>query len=146
MSCDETRASLSEVLTGAAEPARREAVLAHLAGCAACRLEADEIARVVALVRGAAPPGEAPAPPRWDDVLAAARAPRGRARRLLVRAAALAIAALLGAGVDRGLSRGTPPPPRETPDVRSEARAVVAGRPGSLGASLAVLDVLARKR
>jgi anti-sigma factor RsiW len=147
MTCDDTRALLPEVLTGGVADDRRAALEAHLASCVACRREADEISRALALVRASAPPAGPVEPPAFDDVLAAVRAPSRRASVWLARAAALLLAALAGFGADRALRPRETPVAIQTPAKRIEkARAQIAGKPGDLGSSLALLGALSGKK
>jgi len=79
MRCDEVSRLLADGMAGALPRRRRQAVEAHLAGCAACRAEQDALARAVGLLSQAARPG-VPAG-LWAGVearLAAAPAPRRR--------------------------------------------------------------------
>ena len=81
--CAEVRERLSDWIDQALAPADRERLEAHLAGCPACREEADRLQRTVLLLRQA-PPVRAPAG-FVDRVLARARPepwPRRLARRL----------------------------------------------------------------
>ncbi len=146
-------------------------VLAHVASCSACRDEVQAIRALVTRVRSALAPvtaasaHEAPthadtvAPPPLEDVLEAVRArarPR-RAARLLVHAAGLLAAALLGVTVDRALTRAQPPlaptptvrpsapsaPSAQPPSAASSSlREALAEHPGGLAASLALLDAM----
>lgn len=151
MTCDQLVDLLPEALTAPALPAEVEA---HLAGCAACRAEAEAVRALVARVRESFPPEAEVAPPPLAAILAAARAespeplvaaPRGGSA-WLARAAALLLAAGLGALLDRSLAPRSATP--DAPSVRSAAelhlaaREAVAERPGGLGASLAVLGAL----
>lgn len=149
MTCDAIRELLPDVLTGSAAPE----VEAHLAGCAACRAEADLLRALLDRLRDAvAPEPESVAPPSLEAVLAAARAreaaPVRKAPRLL-QAAALLLAAGLGALADRAFV--TPPAPAPLPppvvvatgpELDPSVREVVAAQPGGLAASLALLGAL----
>jgi predicted anti-sigma-YlaC factor YlaD len=149
MTCDAIRELLPDVLTGS--PASE--VDAHLAGCAACRAEADLLRALLDRLRDAVTPDAEPvAPPSLEAVLAAARArevtPARRAPRLL-QAAALLLAAGLGALADRALTAvpptaPLPPPPvvASGPELDASLREVVAAQPGGLAASLALLGAL----
>lgn len=152
MTCDAIRELLPDVLTGSGAPE----VDAHLAGCAACRAEADLLRALLDRLRDAVAPdpeAEAIAPPSLEAVLAAARAreasPIRRAPRLL-QAAALLLAAGLGALGHRSLAsaQGTPTEPSSPrivstqPELDPSVREVVAAQPGGLAASLALLGAL----
>jgi hypothetical protein len=96
---------LSELADGALPGAERDAVERHLAGCAACRADADALRGVLALA-GAVPRAVEPPPEVWAGVRARL-APRPRAVRvrqlLWRRAPALAAAAVLLAVVSVGI-------------------------------------------
>ncbi len=99
--CAEWRDDLADWLMAAISPAREAALAAHVAGCGACRAEADSLFAVTAEVLAAdpeAPTGSVlePAPPALGDriVRRVRRERRGRmARRVLVSAAGAAAAA-----------------------------------------------------
>jgi predicted anti-sigma-YlaC factor YlaD len=150
MTCDDVRDLLPDLLSGAGDPRLDE----HLQACAACRDEADLVRALVARVRGALEPTTSVTPPALEGVLAAARA-AGRSRRalgILARAAALLVAAGLGALVDRALIRPAVDEPDVAPAPAVEAspaddpglREALAERPGGLAASLALLDAMSR--
>ncbi len=166
MRCEEAQAELAELLTGPEDAAAAAEVEAHVAGCERCREERDALARALALVRDAigveGPPRSAI--PRFEDVLAAARARTGarsaaaspsprpaRAISLFARAAALLLAALAGVAADRlllgsgggGRSAAIPPSP-DTASIENDpgARRTHAQRPGGLAAGLAALKAL----
>jgi hypothetical protein len=94
--CAEVREMLPELATGVAPGDARAAALAHLAGCAACRKELDEVAATVDELLLLAPERE---PPAGFDVRVLnridARRPRSRMTRssLMLAAAVLAVAA-----------------------------------------------------
>jgi anti-sigma factor RsiW len=149
MTCDELRDALPDLLSG---PGLDTASNEHLRACAACSQEADVVRALVERVRGALADTSTVAvtPPALEDVLAAANAanrPR-RALGALARAAALLVAAGLGALADRALIDRTPVSPPTTapasPVDDPGLREVLAERPGGLAASLALLDVMSR--
>lgn len=101
------REELTALLDGALEPAERERVEAHLAGCAECRAGRDRTAAALAVL-GRLPPPPEPSPrfeQRFYARLARQRAdaPRGLLRRLpwrfLAPVAAAGAAAALVVGV-----------------------------------------------
>ena len=156
MTCDELRDLLPELLSGAGvDPATDE----HLRACAACGQEADVVRGLVERVRGALSDTSevVVTPPALESVLAAARAanrPR-RALGVFARAAALLVAAGLGALADRAWTDRAPapalvpapaptPPASASPVVDPRLREALAERPGGLAASLALLDVMSR--
>jgi hypothetical protein len=87
--CDEARLALGVYVLGAASPAERAETDAHLAGCADCRSELDQLAGLPALL----------ALLSEEEAVAAARPPvplRSRPpRRRVLRAAGLAAAAVV---------------------------------------------------
>jgi hypothetical protein len=106
--CAEVAELLAEVATGAATGEDRARVLRHLAGCAECRQELEELARtaddLLPLVPEREPPAgfEAAVLARLSPAVpAAAPVParrRWRPLRLAVQAAAVLVVAALGAG------------------------------------------------
>ncbi len=75
MNCGDARRLLDVSLDDALAQPDRDALSAHLAGCDACRREADELERAVGALRGAAPGRAAPA--EVGAVLAAVDAASG---------------------------------------------------------------------
>jgi anti-sigma factor RsiW len=111
---DHPRTELIPYLRSELPAAEREAVEAHLAGCAMCRVERDAFADLLLDLRRSVP--EAP-PVDWAGWRAELRArlPR-RTRRpwlapLPLGAAAVAIAAALVLAVWSGVERSASPPP-----------------------------------
>ena len=121
MTCDETGEKLVDSWRGEATPADAAALAEHLAGCAACRADADALARLWREM--GEPPAETPSPrlrERFDAMLAAAiREERGapllrpefglprktrRAGSAVTRFAALAAMLALGVLVGAQLS------------------------------------------
>jgi anti-sigma factor RsiW len=115
--------ALVEVALGHADPARRDAVTAHLAVCAACRRHYDEVADAVELVLPAVP--RVAPPPGFESAAletlarartggsAAGRSAAGPTRRTVLWAAAaavLGVAAGAGATAYLGGREGTPTP------------------------------------
>lgn len=154
MTCDAIRELLPDVLTGSHAGEEGPRVDAHLAGCAACRAEADLLRALLDRLRDAVgpDPDQAVAPPPLEAVLAAARArsaPAVRRAPRLLQAAALLLAAGLGALADRAFV--SPPAPirpisslvvATRPELNPSVREVVAAQPGGLAASLALLGAL----
>jgi Putative zinc-finger len=110
------RAPLAAYALGALDDAEAREVDAHLAGCAECRAELDELTAIEAMLGEVPPEAFLDGPPEGGDLLLqrtlrAVRAERGqpaRSRRLLVAAGVAAlVAASLGGGVLVG--RGTAP-------------------------------------
>ncbi|MBI3725437.1 hypothetical protein HY251_16025 [bacterium] len=156
MSCEEVLATLDELLTrpeagivgGAVLP---PAVSLHLESCASCRRAAEELRRVVALVKtlpGAGPSTTA-APPSWGEVERRIRSRRRPLLRALLRAAVVVLALLAGGLADRLLLR----PSRddagrsarrepERPQEKEAVRRALSKSPGSLGSQLAALRAL----
>lgn len=149
MTCDDVRDLLPDLVPGEGDPRLDE----HLQACAACSAEADLVRALVARVRGALEPAPRVTPPALAGVLAAAHA-ADRSRRalgVLARAAALLVAAGLGAFVDRALIRPgvdvvepTPTTVEASPADEPGLREALAERPGGLAASLALLDAMSR--
>ncbi len=101
MRCDEIHEQFGAYLDGEASPQTRQAVEAHLAGCAACQ---RELHKLRALVTPIAPGPDAAVPPQLWDAIAARLDRRQPPRRaaLLVRLrplAAIAACVLLVAGI-----------------------------------------------
>ncbi|MGH8971431.1 MAG: zf-HC2 domain-containing protein, partial [Actinomycetes bacterium] len=97
----EVRDLLPELATGVAAGDERARALTHLAGCAACRQQLDEMTTVVDELVLLAPEHE-PSPGFENAVLAAVEArPRARSRRspVILAAAASLIGALLAGGL-----------------------------------------------
>ncbi len=108
--CAEVAELLAEVATGAATGADRARVLRHLAGCARCQRELEELARTADELLPLVPEREPPAgfeaavlarlAPVPADLTAAAPARRRwRTWRLAVQVAAVAVVAALAAGL-----------------------------------------------
>lgn len=133
MSCTRTREMLDDHVDGALAPDDARAVEAHLAGCAACRAEAEALAD---LVRGLAElPAEIepPAAIRRAIDLRLDAAPAGRRTAVapwLAAAAVLALAAALWLAVER---------PGRAPGGRGDDRAA----PGTADSNAAVAAVAA---
>jgi hypothetical protein len=100
--CDEVRDLLPELAADVADGDERAKALAHLAGCADCRRELDEMTTVVDRLVLLAPEHE-PSPGFESAVLAAMGATRGSHRRagafVLAAAASLLVAAIAAGGV-----------------------------------------------
>jgi hypothetical protein len=100
--CAEVRDLIPELAAGVASGDERARVLAHLAGCAACRRELEETAKLVDELVLLAPEHE-PSPGFESTVLAALQPRPVRRRRplrtLVLRAAALLLVAALAAGL-----------------------------------------------
>lgn len=104
--CMQVADLLPEVATGAAAGADRARVLRHLAGCADCRRELEELARTADDLLPLVPERE---PPAGFEAAVLARLappatvvglrPRRRALRLAVQAAAVVVAAVLAGGL-----------------------------------------------
>jgi Putative zinc-finger len=104
--CAQVADLLAEVATGAATGPDRARVLRHLAGCADCRLELEELARTADDLLPLVPERE---PPAGFEAAVLARLtpparvvalrPRRRVWRLAVQAAAVVVAAALAAGL-----------------------------------------------
>lgn len=142
--CREIRQSLGVYVLGAAGPAERSRVDAHLADCPQCRGELADLAGLPALLRRvpvsearrlAAGDGEQlPAPPP-DELLqsllarvaGARRKKRGRAVAAVAAAAVLALG--IGAAGAAALSGG--PPPAAPAAARTAAGTVSGTAPGS---------------
>ncbi len=177
--CAAIREHLPELLTGRTERARDD-VEAHLCVCADCRREVDEIRATLDALREAAAPSTeaevAAAVPPLEGILAAVRAadaaappetpraaiasparPTGAVGRVAL-AAALLIAAVGGALLDRSLLRDATDPVEGGAAVdagsasaganedsrQARAQRALGGRSGGLGSSLAVLEALSR--
>lgn len=113
--CAEVAELLAEVATGAATGADRARVLRHLAGCAHCQRELEELARIADELLPLAPEREPPAgfeaavlarlAPVTSEESAVPEAPpaparrRWRAWRLAVQVATVAVVATLAAGL-----------------------------------------------
>jgi anti-sigma factor RsiW len=125
--CGDSREALAVYVLGAIEPADRDVLDRHLAGCADCREELASLAGLPALLRrvsveeatalaagdaGVGPGDYLPSGPVLHSMLA--RSSRQRRRRARTRAAAAAAAGLVaGAGaiaVWHGLRAGGHPP------------------------------------
>jgi len=107
-SCVEARAAAAELALGTLEGDERGAVLAHLAGCSACRTEARELAAAADALLVLAPGAEPPAgfeSAVLDRIVAERRAvvplPRRRGRIAALVAAAVV---LVAGGVATGLA------------------------------------------
>jgi predicted anti-sigma-YlaC factor YlaD len=116
MNCGETTLSLGAYLLGSLDSAERAEVEAHLATCAACRAESDDLAGLPSLLGrltldDIAPEPLEPPDDLFDRVAARARAEKAREapnrvvrhRRLLAVAAALVLVAGAGVGSWVGL-------------------------------------------
>jgi anti-sigma factor RsiW len=104
--CDDVRLDLGCYVLGALDPAERIAVDEHLAHCPDCRTELAELAEMPSLLNrlseAEAAEGLAvePSPTMLDDLLLRATGERRRTRRrTLLSLAAVALVAVLGAGV-----------------------------------------------
>ncbi|HEU0132932.1 MAG TPA: zf-HC2 domain-containing protein [Mycobacteriales bacterium] len=138
MTCAELADAAPELVLGTLDGERRAAAVAHLAGCAACRLHVEELARTADALWLAAPAAEPPAGFEARVLAAAARTGRSRWRRVRpwVRALAVAAAAVLlvAGGVVAGRAgRGGPPvaagPMYDTARVRVGSAIVSGGDP-----------------
>ena len=90
MTCEEVRQQLAEYLAERLEADEREAVAAHLAGCADCRAEAAELGEVWRAMESAPAPGAA-ARKRFGEVLRAYRAGQAASRAERFRPAPKAV-------------------------------------------------------
>ena len=98
--CDEVRELLPELAAGVASGESRARAVAHLAGCADCRRELEEVAGVVDGLLHIAPEHEPPT--GFEARVLAAIQPRRAGRRLrgaLLIAAAVVLVAGIAAGV-----------------------------------------------
>jgi anti-sigma factor RsiW len=93
---------LSAWLDGETTPDEAFAVETHLAGCAACRTELDDLHRARSAVRSL-PWLELP-----DDVVGRVIVPLRRRRRVIITAAAAAMAGILGIASLLGADRPVP--------------------------------------
>jgi Putative zinc-finger len=132
---DHVRPLLGAFVLGHLEPADVTAVRAHLEGCAACRVEAAELAAVAGLLPMADPErlGTPAEPPQamLDQVLTRIERERGvlgRARRRSVAVRVGAVAAVLALVAVVGQVALGPPEPSG-----GEVVALTAARPGVLG-------------
>jgi Putative zinc-finger len=102
MDCTAVERLLSPFLDGELARSEREAVAAHLRGCASCQRQFETLARITDLCYSAAPPE--PSPQAWERIsenLAKIPAANGRAgwsRQVRWLAASIALLALIGAG------------------------------------------------
>jgi predicted anti-sigma-YlaC factor YlaD len=97
MTCTELDEFLDAYLDGTLVPTQRETVEAHLAGCAACRAQADALRSLLVDAR-ALPPEIRPARELWPEIASRLGTSVGRdfeTRRLSRRWAPLAAAAVL---------------------------------------------------
>lgn len=123
--CAEVRELIPELATGVASGESRARAVAHLAGCADCRSELDEVARVVDGLLDIAPQRE---PPNGFEARVLDAIQPGRARPRLRTALAVAAAVVLVAGVAAGVTwwRG-----EEDRDVADHYRGVLSVADGS---------------
>ncbi|WP_440099859.1 zf-HC2 domain-containing protein [Streptosporangium sp. H16] len=102
MTCDEVRMSLGVYALGALEPDERVLVEAHLAECAECRAELEELAGVTAFL-GRVSEGDvaqvASPPTAVLDRLLSAKVRRRRTNRLMLSLAASVLVVGLGGGI-----------------------------------------------
>src|SRR5690606_10243648 len=104
--CERIRLSLGVHVLGALEPEERAEVEAHLAECAACRAEYEELAALPALLAKVSPDDVAHAvqpPSAVLDRLLAARVKRRRRARVVLVAAVGAVVLAAGGGVGAAL-------------------------------------------
>ncbi|MBB2909234.1 hypothetical protein FHS43_000480 [Streptosporangium becharense] len=103
MTCDETRMSLGVYALGALDPEERVLVEAHLAECAGCRAELEELSGVTAFLGRVSEDdvAQAVSPPAavLDRLLLDARTRRRRVTRLMLSLAASVALLGLGGGV-----------------------------------------------
>jgi anti-sigma factor RsiW len=93
VTCGEVREAAAELVLGTLDGSRRGAVVAHLASCAGCRAEVEELTRVTDALWLAVPEAE---PPAGFETRVLRRTARRPWRRVLLAAAAVL---LLLAGV-----------------------------------------------
>ena len=145
------RSPLAAYALGALDPVEVRGVDAHLAGCAECRAELNELISLEAMLGEVPPEAFLDGPPVGGDLLLqrtlrAVRTERGRAarpRRLLVAAG---IAALVAASVGSGVlvGRGTTPTPQAGGSPSASAGSVApgtrtfSGRDSNTGATMTV--------
>ncbi|MGW5632241.1 anti-sigma factor family protein, partial [Streptosporangium sandarakinum] len=137
MTCDEVRMSLGVYALGALEPEERVLVEAHLAECAACRTEAEELGGVAALLGRVAEEdvAQAVSPPRVVlDRLLSERLHDDRARKRRTARALLAVAAsvvVAGIGGTVWMTAGPPAADHSAAAPASQSRPE-ASRSGTL--------------
>jgi len=116
--CDPYRDQLPDLALGVAASDERDALLAHVTGCAHCASELEQLARVVDTLLLAAPPSEPPAGFESGVLRSFSPATTRRPRwRVLAAAAAFVLALGLAAGLARsreqvpseGVTAGAPP-------------------------------------
>ncbi|GAA4180339.1 zf-HC2 domain-containing protein [Streptosporangium oxazolinicum] len=111
MTCDEVRMSLGVYALGALEPDERVLVEAHLAECAGCRAELEELAGVATFL-GRVSEGDvaqvASPPTAVLDRLLSAKVRRRRTNRLMLSLAASVLVVGLGGGTLWAVTRSAP--------------------------------------
>lgn len=149
MTCHDVELSLGVLVLGAIDPTERSDVEAHLATCAHCTALLAELAPLPGLLHRLSPaeavaPTPQPPPELLDRVLGAARREqrqRMRRRRLVgaVAAAAVLLGVVLGLGLPRLLSDGTPAVQvASATDSATHVWAQVRLQPGDTGTQLAL--------
>ncbi len=132
LTCFRTRRRIGAYLDGALEGDAEASAARHLAECATCQREAEELGRVKALLQRALAPSAAPPRPDWSGfwpgvlrgIEEARRAPAAAPRRVSARArwalgGALAAALLISATLWQWPA--APPPVAEDPVVVNSA-------------------------
>ncbi|GGQ04867.1 anti-sigma factor family protein [Streptosporangium pseudovulgare] len=138
MMCDEVRMSLGVYALGALDPEERVLVEAHLAECAACRTEAEELGGVAALLGRVAEEdvAQAVSPPRVVlDRLLSERLHDDRARKRRTARALLAVAAsvvVVGIGGTVWMTAGQPAADRPAAAPAASQSRPEASRSGTL--------------
>jgi anti-sigma factor RsiW len=119
VTCAEVREAAAELVLGALDGSRRGLVVAHLAGCAGCRAEVEELTRVTDALWLAVPEAE---PPAGFETRVLRRTARRPWRRVLLAAAAVL---LVAAGAVLGSLRAAPPATAASGPMLDESRAPV---------------------
>lgn len=133
-------------LTGDLGPAESERLEAHLAECAECRRELEELRSVFEQLERAAAPDEGPVPGGFFDERVAPRLRRpSRFARGLLRAAAVLLVFVAGAATDRALLRGGDAPPGNDTGRLAAAYQASTRRGESLSGMWVALSELSRE-